>query len=168
MRRPRPSVAPDIAELLTLVRQGRLFAVESWLREGRRVRDPANTHRQFSPLLAALKTGFHSLVELLLRPGGWSQEELDEAVGGAMSAARLDLVDLLLAQGAKVAGIDFADVCRTVDLAVMERYLRAGSIRPGTMRSPAPCTTSRPGPCWASTANSARSIPCSTPRLHWP
>jgi hypothetical protein len=126
MRRPRPSVAPDIAELLTLVRQGRLFAVESWLREGRRVRDPANTHRQFSPLLAALKTGFHSLVELLLRPGGWSQEELDEAVGGAMSAARLDLVDLLLAQGAKVAGIDFADVCRTVDLAVMERYLRAG------------------------------------------
>lgn len=42
----------------------------------------------------------HPLVEVLLQPKVWSQNERDGALAEAMSAGRLDLVDLLLAAGA--------------------------------------------------------------------
>lgn len=93
MRRSRPIAAPDIAEFLSLIQQGRLYEVEMWIKEGRRLRDPERPETDFSPLVAAVKTGFHSMMELLLRQKCWTQDEQDEAVYDVMSATRLDLVE---------------------------------------------------------------------------
>lgn len=126
MRRPKPQPAPDLVPLLELIRCGRLDEVEAWVASGKRLSDPSNEFTEFSPLVVAAGTGFHSLVVRLLKVPNWSQEERDEAAAAALQAKRIDLVDLLLANGAEASSLDFKDVCATLDPAIMERFLRLG------------------------------------------
>ena len=126
MKKERPKPPEDIAELLDLVEEGRLFSVQEWISTGRRIRPEDSSDFRFSVLIRAVESGFHSMVEVLLKAEGWGQAELDESIDLVMSSSRLDLVDLLLAHGASVKAIDFADVCRTVNPELMERFLREG------------------------------------------
>ncbi len=87
--------------------------------------DDFNDHR-FCWLHRACERGFHSIVEVLLKVDGWSNQQKDSALTGAMHASRLDLVELLLAHGARVAAIDFEDLCRTLNIELMTRFLEAG------------------------------------------
>jgi hypothetical protein len=130
MVRRRSEVPDDIKHLLNLVDEGRVFAIEKLVSEGGRVCDPQLNDFRDCPLEHAVARGAHSTLEVLLRRKDWSEDSLGSALESAMHSGRLDLVDLLLSAGADVRAIDFADVCRTVDLALMDRFLRLG-VDPG-------------------------------------
>ncbi|MCW1883091.1 hypothetical protein OKA04_00015 [Luteolibacter flavescens] len=83
---------------------------------------PAN----FSPLLKAVETGFHSMVEELLRLGGWSQATLDRALADSMEMKRWDLAELIENHGASLTEMDFEEICETVRPELIERALRSG------------------------------------------
>lgn len=85
-----------------------------------------NDQEKFCPLFQAVEQGFHSMVTVLLEGDQWVQDDLDRAVERAMENQRVDLADLLLERGASPTALDFCDVCRTMDLDLMERYLRMG------------------------------------------
>ncbi|MBW7894682.1 MAG: ankyrin repeat domain-containing protein [Opitutaceae bacterium] len=119
-------IPQDIAQALTFVTEGKLFALQQWVAEGKRVQAGDFNDHRFCCLHRACERGFHSIVEVLLKVDGWSQEEKDSALTGAMHASRLDLVELLLAHGARVTAIDFEDLCRTLNIELMTRFLEAG------------------------------------------
>jgi hypothetical protein len=110
---PRREVLPDdLRELCSLCRVGKLFAVQDWIKAGRRFRLP-DGHFTTSPLRTSVQSGFHSLVEVLLR-AGVSSQETSEALALAVSNRNLDLVELLIQYGAEVTAIDPEEVfwCR--------------------------------------------------------
>lgn len=108
-REPLPE---DLKELIGLCRAGKLFAVQDWIESGKRFRNPPGNFNT-SPLLASIDKGFHSMVQVLLEAGA-DPDELDRALSRAVSAARLDLVELLVSHGADVNSISFDEVlyCR--------------------------------------------------------
>ena len=86
----------ELEELISLIKQGRLFDVESWVRSGRTLYWP-DFHRKHCPICKAVETGFHSMVEVILKFKGWPPERLNAALNDAIKAKRLDLADLLQA-----------------------------------------------------------------------
>jgi len=74
MKRERPKAPVDIQELLALIKRGRLFEVQAWIREGKRVMDPQNEHSHFCPLFRSVEMGFHSLVVVILQAAEWPPE----------------------------------------------------------------------------------------------
>jgi hypothetical protein len=65
MPKHRTPLPPEIKELIQLIRQGRLFEVQQWIKDGRPIRLPEEGHFIISPILAAMRTGFHSMIEAL-------------------------------------------------------------------------------------------------------
>jgi hypothetical protein len=108
-REPLPE---DLKELIGLCRAGKLFAVQDWIKSGKRFRNPPGNFNT-SPLLASIDKGFHSMVQVLLEAGP-DPDELDRALSRSVNDARLDLVELLVAHGADVNSICFDEVlyCR--------------------------------------------------------
>lgn len=124
MKQPKQSL--EEVELLRLIKAGRLFDLQAWIQSDRKL--PISPGREaFCPLSKAVDTGFHSLVEVLLKAGGWSQYRLDHALQLAIANSRLDVADLLQNHGAAPSAIDFETICRTAKPEIMERYLRAGA-----------------------------------------
>jgi hypothetical protein len=66
---------------LALCRSGRLYDVERWIAAGNSIVTHPSTKR--TPLLTAIDTGFHSLVELLARNEP-RQEQKDRVLGEAV------------------------------------------------------------------------------------
>ena len=60
-----PLTAAEAKELFRLCEAGRLYDIEAWIRAGRSLTVPDEVRK--TPLSVAISTGFHSLVELLLR-----------------------------------------------------------------------------------------------------
>jgi hypothetical protein len=75
----REKLPDDLKELCSLCRAGKLFAVQAWIRDGRRYRLPPGNFT-ISPLRTAIDCGFHSLVEVLLQADAASAEEKDDAL----------------------------------------------------------------------------------------
>src|SRR5688572_487697 len=94
----------ELRELFLLCRQGRLYEVEAWIKDGR----PLQLHpsvasklwRRQSAVRIAIMTGQHSLVMLLLSNGYQPDAEPESPFDAAMEARRWDLVDLLFERGA--------------------------------------------------------------------
>ncbi len=60
----------DLLPLIDLIKTGRLNEVEKWIADGKPLdlaEQPAKGARKKTPLQYAIDTGFHSLVETLLR-----------------------------------------------------------------------------------------------------
>jgi hypothetical protein len=127
MANRRPILPEDLAQLLDLIQKGKLFAVQDWIKTGKRLRAVDVIDCDELILCATISTGFHSLIEELLRAGGWSQHVLADALDLARSRKRYDIADLLLNYGAQPKQLDFQTCCRDLDLAMMERHLRAGT-----------------------------------------
>jgi hypothetical protein len=123
----RRNVPDDIKELLRLVQAGKLFAVQDWIKAGKPHRLGEGNQPKTSALYAAVESGFHSLVEELLRAGGWSAPELSSALELARTTRRFDLAELLGQRGARPKPLDFEASCDKLDLFMMERHLRAGT-----------------------------------------
>lgn len=106
---PRREALPeDLRELCSLCRAGKLFAVQDWIKAGRRFRLP-DGHFTTSPLRTSVQGGFHSLAEVLLQ-AGVSGQETNEALALAVSDRNLDLVELLIQYSADVNAIDPEEV----------------------------------------------------------
>jgi len=119
----RPALPPDIKELMRLVRAGKLFAVQKWIADGRPVTPPKPYW--FSPLRVAVKSGFHSMIELLLRLGV-EQTELNYMLNHAVWDGDFEVIQLLVEYGADIQAVDFEDVCRTGHPFIIRYFLDRG------------------------------------------
>src|ERR1044071_8347908 len=88
----------EIKPLIEMCKAGRLFAVQEWIAEGKPVNPhpfPRRSNHARAPLDIAIESGFHSLVEVLLKGGaeidldGWNW-----TMARALRARRFDFVQL--------------------------------------------------------------------------
>jgi hypothetical protein len=112
MPKHRTPLPAELKELIQLIRQGRLFEVQKWIQEGKPIRLPEEGHFILSPLLAAVRTGFHSIVEVLLDVLN-KEEDLDSLLHEAVRMNRLDLIQLLHRFGANPKSISYDCVVYT-------------------------------------------------------
>jgi hypothetical protein len=117
--------AEDLAELHQLCREGRLYEIEAWIKDGRPLqlsRDAAaRSRRSASALALALVGGSHSLALLLLANGYDPNLERGSPLDIALGKRRWDLVDLLLDWGADPHGIDPEVLFETYQSTLFER-----------------------------------------------
>src|SRR5439155_4347441 len=97
----------DAKHLIRLCEGGRLYEVEDWIRSGKPLKVPNELGK--TPLSVALKTGFHSLIELLLRHEE-DQRTRNNVLRRAVEARRHDIVELAVAYGAETSSVLFTDV----------------------------------------------------------
>ena len=111
---------------LDLVNQGKLFGLQEWIAAGKPLQfDEIMGSRRYL-LEEAIRTGFHSVVEVLLRAGGWATEDLAHSLELARDRSRYDISELLEKFGTRGRELDFLTACEKLDLATAERLLRAG------------------------------------------
>ena len=116
---------PDhLKELVVLCRSGRLFAIEEWIRSGRPF-NPGPGHYSITPFRAALKTGFHSLVELFLR-AGIEKEEKNRALVDSVRQSRLELIELLVKYGADWSAVKADTVIAQRNPAIIRWFVERG------------------------------------------
>jgi|GEM_PF-676800 len=105
-KRPKPIPNPEADYVLKLCREGRLFELARLIAEGRGVEMP--TDYKQSPLNIAIKSGFHSMVELLLQHES-SQARKDEVIATAVWLDQLPIVELALQHGASATSVPLLD-----------------------------------------------------------
>jgi hypothetical protein len=109
---------------LAFCRRGRLYDVDQWIAAGKSIVTHPSIKR--TPLLTAIDTGFHSLVELLARNES-RQEQKDRALREAVESKRLDLIEVLVENGARIQAVPLGDVLLTWDRQVMQFFLDRGA-----------------------------------------
>ncbi|MEY4484402.1 MAG: hypothetical protein RL693_1854 [Verrucomicrobiota bacterium] len=112
-------------ELLSLVKAGRLFDLQRWVAAGKPLR-ASESERHPALLIQAVESGFHSMVEEILRTGEWTASELIEGFDTALQARRGDLAELLLEAGAPIQEVDFEELCSSMLVPLMRRFLESG------------------------------------------
>lgn len=122
------AVASVAKELIALCRAGRLYDIEKWIADGKLLYISAATKRgrRRSLLEIAVETGFHSLVELIAKHEV-SQSAKDAALGDSVSSRRLDLVELLLVNGADLKSVPLEDVLLTWEPKLIRYFLDQGA-----------------------------------------
>lgn len=114
----------EAKHLLRLCKIGRLFEVQEWIASGNSLRVPAEL--KTTPLKIALDTGFHSLVELLVRNEP-NQDLKNRALRHALSHKRLDLIDLLVSHGAEISSVPFVEALLLWDPTIIRYFLDHGA-----------------------------------------
>lgn len=101
-------------ELIQLCRTGQLYEISNWISAGKSldISGAVRRGRSKSLLEVGVETGFHSLVELIVKNEP-SPAVKNAALNLAVSLRRVDLVELLCANGADVKAVPFADVLLT-------------------------------------------------------
>jgi hypothetical protein len=127
MKRPSRKLPADLKEVLQLVQAGKLFALQEWIKAGKPVRPATSGTSDSVVLRTAVETGFHSMVEELLRAGGWSPKDLTDALALAREIRQFDIAALLAGKGAQPRQATFRTSCEKLDLFMMEHLLRAGA-----------------------------------------
>jgi hypothetical protein len=130
VRPPSPDVS-GIVELIRLCREGRIYEVERWIREGRPLqaidyRSGARSHRLDSPLRVAIETRQYDLGRLLLCNGFLPDSEPESLLDLVVRSRAKDFLDLLLAWGADPKRVLPDTVLDTYDLTLMERFWEHG------------------------------------------
>lgn len=116
--------------LRQMCREGRLFDVQQWLRQGHPLALkvlPPRRNRRNGPLCIALDKGFHSLVQVLLEAGTSIEEGDYHALYHAVELRRRDLVELLIGHGAKVQDISMQTVVATWDRKLVDMFIANGA-----------------------------------------
>ena len=125
---PPNTLDSEAKELVRLCRAGKLYEIEKWINDGRSLEISTATKRgkQRSLLEIAVETRFHSLVELIAKHEA-SQSAKDAALRDAVSSRRLDLVELLLANGADIKSAPLSDVLLTWEPTLIRYFLDHGA-----------------------------------------
>jgi len=110
--------------LLALCRAGKLYDVERWIASGKSIITAPSIKK--TPLLTAIDTGFHSLVVLLARDEP-RQEQKDRALREAVESRRIDMVEALVENGARIQAVPLEDVLLTWDRQLMQFFLDRGA-----------------------------------------
>ena len=114
----------EAKHLLQLCKAGRLLDVQDWITSGKSLCMPSDFRT--TPLKTALDTGFHSLVELLVRNEP-SQEIKNRALRKAVALKRLDFVELLVSNGAEIPSVPFIEVLHAWDPNIIRYFLDHGA-----------------------------------------
>ena len=112
MAQHRTPLPDELKKLISLIRQGRLFDVQQWIRDGNAISLPEEGRFAISPAMAAVHTGFHSMIKVLLDAVA-HKENLDDLLAEALSLGRLDLCELLHEHGANAGAISYDSVAST-------------------------------------------------------
>jgi hypothetical protein len=114
----------EAKHLLRLCKVGKLFEVPNWIASGKSLSVPDDSRT--TPLEVALDTGFHSLVELLVRNEG-SQGLKNRALQDAVSLKRLDFIELLVSHGAEISSVPFIEVLQIWEPTIIRYFLDHGA-----------------------------------------
>ena len=98
--------------------------MQQWIADGKPTSPPGRYC--YSPLRVAVQTGFHSMIELLLR-AGVDQDEKDYLLHHAVWNANFEVIQLLAKFGADLTQVDFDDACRTGNPLIMRFFLAHGA-----------------------------------------
>jgi hypothetical protein len=125
-RPPSPDVS-GILELIRLCREGRIYEIERWIREGRPLqaidyRSGARSHRLDSPLRVAIETRQYDLARLLLCNGFLPDSEPESLLNLVVRSRAKDFLELLLAWSADPKRVLPDTVLDTYDVTLMERF----------------------------------------------
>lgn len=121
---PATLTLEDSKALLALCRTGRLYEIEDWIKAGKSLQVAESLRT--TPLQVAIKTGFRSLIELLVR--NESQVEIkNKALADVIERPRMELVELLVNHGAEISSVPFEDVLRTWDPKIIRFFLDHGA-----------------------------------------
>ena len=99
-------------QLLSLCRVGKLYEIEAWILAGKSLHIPEELRT--TPLRVAIGLGFYSLIQLLAIHED-SEAILNDALGAAVDLRSLELVQLLLKDGAQIRGVPLISVLRSWD-----------------------------------------------------
>ena len=122
--RPKPPRDEEAEHLLRLCREGRLFELQAWVAAGKSLSVPA--HYRQTPMRVALNTGFHSLIEFLLRHEE-NQSAKDDVLRQACWSGQHSVMQLALNHGASIGGVPFQNVIETWDRGVAQLFLEHGA-----------------------------------------
>src|SRR5579863_3478160 len=122
------AIANTAKGLIGLCRAGRLYEIEKWIADGKSldISEAIKRGRRKSLLEIAVETGFHSLVELIAKHET-NQSAKDAALADAASSRRLDLVELLVANGADIKAVRLADVLLTWEPKLISFFIDHGA-----------------------------------------
>lgn len=119
----RPALPPDIKEFRSLIKAGKLFAVQKWIADGKRISAPEVYWE--TPLQLAVETGFHSMIELFLQQGA-ERDELNDALNYATGVGNFEIIQLLVDYGADIHSVDFEVVCQTGHPLIIRYFIARG------------------------------------------
>jgi hypothetical protein len=113
--------------LIQLCRAGRLYDIERWITDGKSLDISAACKRGRSQTLleVTVESGFHSLVELLAG-NETSKDAKTAALCLAVSAKRMDLIELLCANGAEAKTVPLETVLFEWDSTLIRYFLDHG------------------------------------------
>jgi hypothetical protein len=124
-RKKAESRSAELEEFRQLVREGRLFEVQDWIRAGKPFIPPKPYI--YSPFRSAVETGFHSMVEVLLREGYANEHEhLSSIFGSLLFRNKTRLIPLLVQYGVAPASGGIENAFATSDFKTMSIFLDAG------------------------------------------
>lgn len=116
-------LSDDIKQLIKFVRAGKFFDVQKWIADGKSTVPPKPYSS--SPLRVAVETGFHSMIEILLRIEN-DQGEKNHLLRRAVWNNKLELIKLLVEYGADTHSVNFETVCRSGNSELMRFFLDRG------------------------------------------
>ncbi len=114
-------------ELIQMCRKGKLYDIERWIAEGKSfdVSAARKRNRPETLLEMAVESGFHSLVELLVK-NERCVETKTAALCAAVSLKRMDLIELLCANGADPKTVPLDAVLSEWDPQLIRYFLDRG------------------------------------------
>ena len=139
-KRPKPIPDPEADQLLRLCETGRLYELEAWIASEKALTVPADYRK--TPLEVAHRTGFHSMVELLLRHEP-NQSAKDGLLVRACHDRQSDIVDLALRHGASANAVPLRDALFAWDRTIVARLPNAVASRGDSRASEAKRATAR-------------------------
>lgn len=121
----------DLLPLIELIKLGKLHDIERWIADGKPLDldpQPAKGARKKTPLQYAVDSGFHTVVETLLKSGlPVNGDPRCSAMGNALAKRRIDLVKLLCEFGYDARNVDMSAVFATWDPEIMEHLIDRGA-----------------------------------------
>lgn len=126
----RAATLDELAPLVALCRDGKLFEVQDWIRKGRPValpKDAGSKGASRNPLRLAIDCGFHSLVQVLLEAGAPQRERNYHALDHAVDLRRHDLAELLFKHGAKAEDVSMRFVLESWSPDMVDLFLARGA-----------------------------------------
>ena len=118
-----PLSPEESRELIKICQSGKLYAIRDWISAGKSLRTASETKK--TVLSVAIKTGFHSLVELIAPHE--TQEAKNRGLADAVRQKRLDLVELLVACGAEIKAVPFTDVLLGWEPRIIQFFIDNGA-----------------------------------------
>jgi len=115
-------------ELIRMCRTGRLYEIQRWISEGKSIDISAASRRRRpeSLLERAVESGFHSLVDLIAK-NEQSADAKTAALCAAVSARRMDLIEVLCANGADPKTVPLDAVLFEWDPKLIRYFLDRGA-----------------------------------------